>query len=365
MIVDLTSIFAQLVDQVTRCRIPMLFTTCVVLGSLGAWLIAGMPFREHLLDMPNGRSAHTTPTPRGGGVGILAAFVLAGLTLRIPTTFFFAALFLSAVSFYGDYLRISVKFRLMVQFIATLVCLFPLLPRLSENYALSAFGLPPFVFFLLLFLPLIFLFVIGTANFYNFMDGINGIAGMTGIIGFGLISLYYYQYLHVPVTPVSGFAVLAAAVAFSCLGFLPFNMPEARVFMGDVGSVLLGFIFAGVVVTLSHGFLDLICMASFLFLFYADGVTTMWVRLRDHEKLTQSHRRHLYQLLANEFDVSHWKVTMLYGLVQLIIGFSVIWARQGGPAPVLLLLALYFIAFALISFYVRRKLLNRFENACG
>lgn len=132
---------------------PLLFLACVGLGALGAWLIAGMPFREHLLDMPNGRSAHTKPTPRGGGVGILAAFIVAGLTLRMPTTFLFAVIFLSAVSFYGDYLRISVKFRLIVQFIAGLICLFPLLPQLSANYALSAFGLPPFIFFLIFSLP--------------------------------------------------------------------------------------------------------------------------------------------------------------------------------------------------------------------
>ena len=341
---------------------PLLFAACASLGAMGAWLIAGMPFREHLLDMPNGRSAHTTPTVRGGGVGILAAFIVAGLTLRLPTTFLFAVIFLSAASFYGDYLRISVQFRLIVQLIAVLMCLFPLLPRLSENFALSAFGLPPLIFILIFSLPLIFLFLMGTANFYNFMDGINGIAGVTGIVGYGLITLYYYQYLHVSMTPVSGFAILAASMAFSCLGFLPFNMPKARVFMGDVGSILLGFVFAGVIVWLSRNFLDLTCMASFLFLFYVDAFTTMWVRLRDREKLTEPHKRHLYQLLANEFHIPHWKVTMLYGLVQLVIGFSVIFVRHYGPAMVLLLLTFYFIVFTLISLYVRRKLLPGSET---
>jgi Fuc2NAc and GlcNAc transferase len=356
MIYEWTAILTQLVEWVARNRILLLLAACMALGAMGAWLIASVPYRERLLDLPGGRSSHTEPTPRGGGVGILAAFIVAGITLHIPATFLFAVIFLSAVSFYGDFLRISIKFRLLVQFISALVCLFPLLPRLNAQYALSVFGLPPFVFFLILFLPLIFLFLIGTANFYNFMDGINGIAGITGIIGWVLIALYYFQFLHVSMTPVSEYAVLAACIAFSCLGFLPFNMPKARVFMGDVGSILLGFVFAAVIVRLSGNYLDLICMASFLFVFYADELTTMWVRLRNREKLTRPHRRHLYQLLANEFKMPHWKVTMLYGLVQLLAGMSVIFIRRYGFSAVFLLLAAYFLIFALISFYFRRKL---------
>jgi Fuc2NAc and GlcNAc transferase len=356
MIYDWTAIFTRLVEWVAQYRISLLFIVCTGLGTAGAWLIAGMPFRERLLDLPNGRSSHTQPTPRGGGVGILAAFIVAGLTLRMPTTLLFAAILISAVSFYGDYFRISVKFRLIVQVIAALMFLFPLLPRLSAHYTLSIFGFSPFIF--LMILSVICFFLIGTANFYNFMDGINGIASITGIISFGLLTLYYYQYLHVSMTPVSGFIVLAACMAFSCVGFIPFNMPKARVFMGDVGSILLGFVFAGLIVRLSGNFLDFTCMASFLFLFYTDELTTMWVRIRDHEKMTDPHRRHFYQLLANEFQIPHWKVTMLYGLVQFIIGLSVIFIRYYGLSIVLSLLALYFIAFTFVSFHFRRKLIS-------
>ena len=188
MMNDLTSLFTRLVELVAEYRTTLLFFACVGLGAAGAWLIAGMAFREHLLDTPNERSSHTVPTPRGGGVGILAAFIMAGLTLRIPTTFLFAAILISAVSFYGDYIRISVKFRLVFQVLSALMFLFPLLPRLSAQYSLSGFGVSPFLF--LLILLTIFIFLIGTANFYNFMDGINGIAGLSGVIGFGLLGLY-------------------------------------------------------------------------------------------------------------------------------------------------------------------------------
>ena len=93
--------------------------------------------------------------------------------------------------------------------------------------------------------------------------------------------------------------------------------------MGDVGSILLGFVFAGMVVFLSGNLLDFICMAGFLFPFYADELNTMIVRLRDGENLTKPHRRHLYQLLANEYGIAHWKVSLGYGLFQLIVGISI------------------------------------------
>ncbi len=95
MIHDPATFFIQLVALVTQYRTALLFLVCVGLGAAGAWLIAGMAFRERLLDIPNERSSHTVPTPRGAGVGILAAFIVAGLTLRIPTTFLFAAILIS------------------------------------------------------------------------------------------------------------------------------------------------------------------------------------------------------------------------------------------------------------------------------
>jgi Fuc2NAc and GlcNAc transferase len=354
MIQDLTVIFNQIVHWVTRHRIVLLFIFCTGLGAAGAWLIAGIPFREHLLDVPKERSSHTTPTPRGGGVGILAAFIVAGLTLRIPTTFIFAAILISSVSFYGDFFRISVKFRLAVQFLAALMFIFPMLPHLSGHYALSSFGLSPFIFFLIL--PLIFLFLIGTANFYNFMDGINGIAGLSGAIAFGLLGAYT---LHWPPADTfqTALPLLSICIALACLGYLPFNMPRAVVFMGDVGSILLGFVFAALVVMLARNYQEMACFAALLFPFYADELTTMIVRLRDHENLTQSHRRHLYQLLANECGIAHWEITLMYGAVQLAVGIGALIANDHGVLSFVLFLTICFLAFAILSLHVRKKII--------
>jgi Fuc2NAc and GlcNAc transferase len=291
----------------------------------------------------------------------LAAFIMAGLTLRIPTTFLFAAIVISAVSFYGDYVRISVKFRLVFQVISALILLFPLLPHLSAQYALSAFGVFPFLFLPLL--TIIFIFLIGTANFYNFMDGINGIAGLSGVIAFGLLGLYTL-YRPNPDPFQIPLSLLSICIALACVGYLPFNMPRARVFMGDVGSILLGFVFAGLVVTLARNYLEMICFTALLFPFYADELTTMVIRLRKGENLTSSHRRHLYQLLVNEFGIIHWKISVAYAVVQLAIGAGVLIAHPYGLRIVLLFLTICFVSFALLTAQVR-KMVNEGESSAS
>lgn len=333
-------------------RIAVLLGGCAALGAAGAWLIAGIPFREHLLDAPNERSSHVEPTPRGGGVGILAAFIVAGLTLRIPTTFLLAAILVSAVSFYGDYFRVSVKFRLIVHLIATSMLLLPLIPRLTVHYDLSTIGFAPFTFFLIL--PMIFLYLIGTANFYNFMDGINGIAGLSGAIAFGMMGVYTL-YRPAPDTFQTALSMLSICIALACMGYLPFNMPRAKVFMGDAGSILLGFLFAALAVTLARNYQELACLASLLFPFYADELTTMAVRLRNHEELTRPHRRHLYQLLANDAGIAHWIVSLMYAAAQVIIGTVALITYPFGASGIMIFLAACFIGFTLLTLFVRKK----------
>ena len=112
------------------------------------------------------------------------------------------------------------------------------------------------------------------------MDGINGIAGITGVVAFGLIALF---------AALSGgsdsFIILGVCMGLACMGFLPFNVQnKARVFMGDVGSVLLGFVYAGLVVGLSYSLNDFMVLCAFLFPFYADELTTLYVRIRENGK---------------------------------------------------------------------------------
>jgi len=313
----------------------ILYTTCLILGGAGAWVISKFAPQLGLVDHPNERSSHAVPTPKGGGIGIGAAFVLSSLVLKIPIVFWLPATILALISFYGDRFAISPKFRLPIQFIAALIFV-----QLSAfSLQLSAFSL----FFLVVF-------IVGTANFYNFMDGINGIAAVTGVVGFGLLALFAWLSGSSP-----SFLILAICISLSCLGFLPFNMPKAKVFLGDVGSILLGFVFAAMVVYLSKSLIDVICLSAFLFPFYADELTTMYVRLRDRESLTRPHRRHLYQVLANESGMPHWKVAVGYGLLQLLIGISVLLVRPFGSTMILSLLMVYFAGFVLLTIRLRSK----------
>ena len=316
-----------------------LYIICLILGGAGAWLISRWGKALGLLDKPNMRSSHKGLVPKGGGIGILAAFVVSSLLLNIPSGFCLPITAIALFSFCGDRIEFSPKLRLSLQFIAAIIFLFGINTAIQSRMS----GL--------LLILVMAVFIVGTANFYNFMDGINGIAAITGIVGFGLLALYSFLS-----ESYSSFAVLSVCIYFSCLGFLPFNMPKAKVFMGDVGSILLGFTFAGMVVWLSKGLLDFICLAAFLFPFYADELTTMVVRIRDGENLLRAHRRHLYQLLANEKGVSQWKVSLGYGLLQLVVGVTVLLLKPFGGIMILAILMAYFVGFIMVSYFIRKNM---------
>jgi len=320
----------------------ILYILSIFLSSTGARLVAKYGRYLKLLDKPNARSSHRTVTPKGGGVGILAAFIVVAITLKMPVTFWIPAVTLSVISFFGDRFEISPLFRLMFQFAAGLIFLTGIWkgqPTSSLDY--------------LMILPLS-VFIVATANYYNFMDGINGIAGITGVVGFGLLSFYSFSSGANPST-----LALNICLSLCCLGFLPFNVPRAKVFMGDVGSVLLGFVFATTVIGLSKSFLDFICLASFLFPFYADEISTEFTRLKDAEKLWTPHRRHFYQLLANEYGIPHWKVSLGYGLGQFFVGASILAFMNAGLLAVLSIIFLYFFIFTLVTNALRKRLIHK------
>ena len=276
-----------------------------VLGAGGAWLVARWGKRLSLIDKANHRSSHEGVIPKGGGIGILAAFFLASWVLGLPFLFWIPIGLTALLSLYGDRNEIPPKVRLCVQFVAGF-------GLLSALYYWEGRGWSGY-----LLMPLFAIFIVGTANYYNFMDGINGIAGITGTVGFGLLACFGALSCGSP--PLM---MLAVCMGLACLGFLPFNMPKARVFMGDVGSILLGFVYAGLVVGLSHSLTDFVVLCGFLFPFYADELTTEFVRLRDGENLLKPHRRHVYQLLANEMGIDHWKVSVGYGFCRRLLGLG-------------------------------------------
>ncbi|MBF0234174.1 MAG: UDP-N-acetylmuramyl pentapeptide phosphotransferase, partial [Desulfamplus sp.] len=168
-----------------------------------------------VLDRANHRSSHQGAVPKGGGIGILAAFLFASWILSLPVLLWSCVGIVSLFSLCGDYKHIHPKYRLTVQFIG------------SFGFLLALFFFDNHSWQMYLLIPVFSVFITGTANYYNFMDGINGIAGITGIVAFGLIALFVFL-----VDRQGVFIVLSICIVLSCLAFLPFNMPKAKVFMG-------------------------------------------------------------------------------------------------------------------------------------
>ncbi len=309
----------------------------------GACFMSRFAYRFGLIDIPNNRSSHVLPTPRGGGAGILAAFLIVSGFLRLPVYTWMPASLLAIVSFFDDRLSLTPRTRLLFQFTAAFLVVVPHSSSLHLNWPALA-----------VITVALTIFLVGTANFYNFMDGINGIAGMSGVVAFALLAFFSNTSGQQQFTP----QLLALSAA--CLGFLPLNVPLARVFMGDVGSILLGFVFASGTVFLSRSFADFMLLAGCLFPFYADTLSTLYVRWKDDEKLAQAHRRHLYQIFTNRMEVAHWKVSLGYATLQLSIGLLCL-NLKSKPVYVACILMGSFVAWCLCMKAIR----SRFEGLQG
>ena len=312
-------------------------------GWLGALLIAHYGYMLGLIDKPNHRSSHSIDTPKGGGVGILLVFVTAAIATGSNWALWAPALVLSLLSLYGDKFNLSQKLRLVVQLIcaALFICF-----AAKSNYQeiAAATTVPAFII-----IPVFVLMMTATANYYNFMDGINGIAGITGSIAF-LCFASISRDMGLP-----SIALICLTVAGACLGFLVLNM-RGKIFMGDGGSILLGFLFAGTAILLSKSILDIFCYFAFIFPFYADELITIVVRLRKRQSLFKPHRGHLCQILANELKISHWKISFAYALFQAVIIFSIEKIRYYGLAWVIASEIVFFLIFLICYLITMKKI---------
>lgn len=304
--------------------------TGLVAGAAGPMAIQRIGNGLGLVDRPNERSSHSVPTPRGGGLGIVAA-ASAAAGLSGDYAFGLVLATIGLLGFLEDLLGLPAKPRLIAQLgLAFLLAASTLgLPASGAEAALLVFWA---------------VFMAGTANFYNFMDGVNGMAGVCGLVAFGLLSAFAYLF-----SPEHFAVSLLAALA--CLGFLPFNAPRARVFMGDVGSVFLGFLFASLALKMASSPLAFICIAAFLATFYADALTTVAMRAARGEDIYSAHRGHLYQYLANELGIPHWKVSFGYASVQLLTGAIALLAFTMSARRFLLPGALIVFSFVFAAAY--------------
>jgi UDP-N-acetylmuramyl pentapeptide phosphotransferase/UDP-N-acetylglucosamine-1-phosphate transferase len=253
-----------------------------------------------VLDHPNPRSMHTQPVPRSGGIAILAS-ILAGVLAttillgRPPGLEWVAAgaLSVSIVSFLDDRFSLSPGLRIMVHLGAAAIALLAgfrldrlLLPGVSWSFAAGLASV------------LTVLFVVWMINLYNFMDGMDGLAGGMALIGFGTCALLGWN------AGQPRFMMVCVVVAAAAGGFLTLNYPPARIFMGDSGSSLLGFLSGMLTLWAGRENIFPLVVGVLIFSpFIIDATATLLWRLSRGEKPWIPHRSHCYQRLA----LAGWK----------------------------------------------------------
>lgn len=293
----------------------------------------------NIIDKPNERSSHTRITLRGGGIifyfGVLAYF----LTSHFEYSWFMLALTLiTFISFVDDIRSTSQVLRLVFHFSAMALMF----------YQWGLFSLPWWTLFVALIV------CTGIINAYNFMDGINGITG-----GYSLVVLVALAYINEAVVPFVEqdfiLTVLCSVVVFNFFNF----RKRAKCFAGDVGSVCIAFVllfFIGKLVIRTEDFSWIILLA----VYGVDSVLTIIHRLMLHENIGLPHRKHLYQIMANELKIPHVVVSSVYMLVQALVIVGYFYFYSYGYwyllATVLILGTLYVL---FMKKYFRLHLMNK------
>lgn len=270
----------------------------------------------NIIDKPNQRSSHNTVVLRGGGIIFLLAVWIWSVFFGFHYPMFLVAVTLAAgVSFVDDIRSLPDSVRLVAQFAAMGLMIWQIFAVGSDAFA---FGNSVWVKVAFVLVSLIV--CVGATNIYNFMDGINGITA-----GYSLAVLVPLAFMNCQmsfVEPSFLVVMLIATLVFSLFNFRPKG--KAKCFAGDVGSVGMAFIvlFAvGLLIARSGDVTWLI----FLLVYGVDGCLTIVHRILLHENLGQAHRKHAYQIMANELGIGHVKVSMLYMALQLAVSLGFVY----------------------------------------
>ena len=296
----------------------MLFEGLIVLLAVaGSALLtrAMIVYAKHrcLVDVPNERSSHVQPTPRGGGLAfvvvfLVGVFILYGRGLLLPSeclAFAGSAIIAAAVGFWDDHGHVTAYNRVFAHFIAAGWALYWLggLPSVAGSMTVWI-GIQN-VFWLVALVWLL--------NVFNFMDGIDGIAGAEVVFISGAAGILFLF------SGANTQAILCFLLLAVIVGFLFWNLPPARIFMGDVGSGFLGIVLGVLaIVSAKQGVLNMWVWTIFLGVFIVDATITIASRMIRGEKWYSAHRSHAYQHAVRKLG-SHGRVTAI------VTGINVIW----------------------------------------
>ncbi|MFW3412521.1 MraY family glycosyltransferase [Aliarcobacter butzleri] len=290
----------------------MIYIILLLISFLLTYFIKNYMIKKSLVASVNERSSHTVPTPHGGGIAISITWFIGLFYLyfigQIENNLFYALLLgavISIVSFFDDIYELSPKLRLIIQAIVAIGGLYFL--GGFETLAFGIFDIQNFIFTNIF----AFFMIIWFINLYNFLDGINGYAGSEAIF-LSLAGFILFGGNH--------FLVLAVAV----LGFLYWNWNKAKIFMGDVGSTLLGYNVA--IFTIYYANQEPTNFWIWIILFavyWFDATLTLIRRKLNKERLSQAHKKHAYQRLT-QAGWSHYKVTN-YSIGLNILLFAIVY----------------------------------------
>ncbi|WP_059025426.1 MraY family glycosyltransferase [Gabonibacter massiliensis] len=262
--------------------------------------------RFNIIDKPNERSSHTRVTLRGGGIIFYLGALLYFLADHFEYPWFMAGLTLiTIVSFIDDIHSVSKRVRLAIHFTAMLLLF----------YQWGGTALPWW------YIPIALIFCTGLINAYNFMDGINGITGGYSLVVTGTL-LYINEY---QVNFIEAQLLWVMVIAITVFNIFNFRK-KAKCFAGDVGSVSIAFIILFllgklIIQTRDLGYIILLAVYG------VDSILTIIHRLLLHENISLPHRKHLYQIMANELKIPHVAVSGFYMLLQSIISIGYIYCE--------------------------------------
>jgi len=291
----------------------------LLLVGIVSWGMTGLLRRyfinQSLIDIPNARSSHSKPTPRGGGVAVVITYSIGLIILwdmllldNLPFVGLLGAgLLVAAIGFIDDYGHVAVGWRLLAHFFAAVWISFffeglPPLPLMGIVFNMGWVGN------LLLVFALVWLI-----NLYNFMDGIDGIAGVEAIfltVAMGIIFVFVFKHEEI--------AILHILMSAAVVGFLIWNFPQAKIFMGDAGSGFVGLMLGALALYSAHIEPLMLWVWFILFgVFIVDATYTLIRRLLRGDKIYQAHCSHAYQNAARKCT-KHSPVTLVVLAINLL-----------------------------------------------
>jgi UDP-GlcNAc:undecaprenyl-phosphate GlcNAc-1-phosphate transferase len=304
------------------------FFEATLISFLLTWAIIGFSRKRKLLDVPNDRSSHRIPKPRLGGIAIVVAFyaTVASLyavghdpfpTKRLAAGFLAGGGLLALMGIVDDIHHLNARLKLVLQVAAASAVV-------ASGGVLSELKLPLIGLLELgwIAVPVTLLWIVAIINFYNFIDGLDGLAA-----GVGMIAALFLVLIGT-FSVSSSLTMIYLVLAGSCLGFLRYNFPPARIFMGDTGSTFIGYSFA-VLAIIGSGtgvpvFVTLLLLAGVI----GDAALTLIKRIVARERIFIPHRTHYYQRLTS-VGFSHKQITLLEYLVTVLLGVSALFIFRG------------------------------------